>query len=206
MIKQEKIIKWMAQKHLDGDMRGPINLGTEQRFVGALRAQPCHNLEEELLLGHNCRTSRYTDNDGNLVEERSFYTWTEESEEPTESYYKLTTTYFSAANQSDDYVFNKDNHSLVIRDKEDEPIVRFGDEDGISKLDTFFCLDPDIFKENEGNKALEIYPDTVLNTEETALYFINVKDKTSTMIAKKTTRRHFAAGKEIIDEVITMMS
>lgn len=204
MIAKEKIIKWLAQKEMSGDMRGPTYLGAEQRFVGPLRGNVCHNLEEEMIIGHSSHTLRYTDDDENLVEEKSFYTWSEEQPDPTENYYKLITTYYSAANQSDDYVFNKDNHSLVIRDKEDNPIVRFGDEEG-EQQDTFFTLDPAIFKENEGNKALEIYPDTVLNTEESVLYFINIEDKTSTMICKKISRRYFAANGEVFDDIITMV-
>lgn len=98
-----KIIKQIRQK--DGStFSSPINLGAEQRYVGALRQSHNDNLEEQSILGVDCVTTEYWKDDTTCVIKKEFHDGTQST-----NFYILTTYIYN--DNADSYV---DGKNLIL--------------------------------------------------------------------------------------------
>ena len=110
------VIKQIQKKNDDNSFSSPINLGADQRFVGALRQSNNDNLEEQSILGLDCVTTESWNDD------RTEHTIRKEFHDGTKSnnYYILTTVIKNEVNDS--YV---DGTRLVLADSYVNPATSF---------------------------------------------------------------------------------
>ena len=86
-----EVVRYLRKKTNGGYTEAPTYLGSEQKFVGALRNSNDNNLEEQFLLGTDCLTTEWEDNGNSYIrkEERKYsYThYTNNKYSHTESFF-----------------------------------------------------------------------------------------------------------------------
>lgn len=187
-----EVIKFLRQKVNDSFENSITYLGAEQRFVGALRNSSVNNLEEQLLIGTDTVTSLTTDEDGNILMEKSFYVKKEDSSES--DYYKLESiTYKNTTDETG--AFHNGELDLIA----EEGNISFGgeDEEQINYTGARASFGETFFN-------IETSPvDSVTLLREEKLYFITSEGK-KLLVLTKTIRRHFEEDgkKEVITESV----
>ena len=62
-----EVVRYLRKKTNGGYTEAPTYLGSEQKFVGALRNSNDNNLEEQFLLGTDCLTTEWEDNGNSYI-------------------------------------------------------------------------------------------------------------------------------------------
>ena len=100
-----EVLRYLRRKDSSGFE--PITwLGSEQRFVGALRNSGVNNLEEQYVLGTDTYTVSYTDSEGNDVIEKSYCVTPSGSLDGVTNYYKVITTIYNDGDPDAEYKFD----------------------------------------------------------------------------------------------------
>ena len=102
------VIKSVQQKDSLGSYDSPVFLGAEQRFVGALRQSNNNNLEEQSILGLDCITTEYVDENYTRIIKKEY-----RNAEVTTDYYILDIEIYDDVENSSAY-YEESTETLVI--------------------------------------------------------------------------------------------
>lgn len=184
-----EVIKYFRRKDSTGGFEPISWIGSEQRFVSALRNSNINNLEEQFVLGTDSYTITYDDNDGNHVIEKSFCitdfddtTGDTDIADRTE-YYKVISTFYRSPDEHTDYRF--DGNAVVFSNRFND--VAFGDGSTYPDTDSLYLLDSDTFK--WGDDSLRIDPICYYDSQKDELYFIKQGEPDLLVLTKFTTRK-----------------
>ena len=198
-----EVIKYLRRKDSSGFE--PVSwLGSEQRFVGALRNSALNNLEEQFAVGTDSYTVIYEDSEGNHVIEKSFCITDLDPSNPSGTdiedrteYYKVVTTIYKDAEEQGDYVFDGDK--IIFSDRNND--VAFGDGDIYPDVDSLYCLDDETFEWYD--EFLRIHPSNeFFNSRKDELYFIKKGEPDLLVLTKLTTKKLDPSGRMIVRKKI----
>lgn len=190
-------------KQFNGSSYTPYDIGAEQRFIGALRASNNNNLEEQLLLGPDCITQRWTDNNKTYVVK----TFWNGQDELTEGCYSIETVYdyivlssvgqFGIITNGLEYTIDPSIYGIKLQEKDDNTGTSYGTivfENGVitpeskEELSQLLTDNTSIFIFQNGTTANEYK------------YIINppsILSRTDTLYFNKNNKKYFIAKKEI---------
>ena len=191
-----EVLRYIRRKGASGFE--PVTwLGSEQRFVGALRNSGINNLEEQYVLGTDTYTVTYQDNEGNDIIEKSFCVTPSDTLDGVTDYYKVVSTIYNNPDPNEDYKFDGD--SLVFSNVAND--VAFGDgSEDYPNLKSIYLLNDDTFSFVEN--TLDITPSTFTILRKDELYFIQ-SDSTELLVLTKVTGEKFTSdGKKVVREKI----
>lgn len=195
-----EVLRYIRQKDSTG-FNGPITwLGSEQRFVGALRNSGVNNLEEQYILGTDTYTIQYKDEYDNDIIEKHYCVTTSSTEDISgiTDYYKLITTIYKNPDPNEDYKFDEESlvFSEAVRDK-----VLFGDgSESYPDLEATYFLDSAVFS-YDGTSTV-ISPSTFTPVQKDNLYFVRHDGTDLLVLTKITGTRYTVDGKKVIQERI----
>lgn len=104
---EAEVVRYLRKKTNGGYTEAPTYLGSEQKFVGALRNSNDNNLEEQYLLGTDCLTTEWTDSNGNLCIKKEYFVQDGVATN-TNSYVLNTTIYGAGSIKNTDCYFSND--------------------------------------------------------------------------------------------------
>lgn len=195
-----EVIKYLRRKGSSGFE--PISyLGSEQRFVGALRNSNDNNLEEQFALGTDTYTEMYEDEDGNHIIKKSFCITNMQNPSSTDidsrtDYYKVVTTIYNNEHGNVDYRFDAD--SLIFSNRFDD--VAFGDGVIYPDIDSLYLLDDETF--SWYNETLRIEPHGFYTTRKDELFFVKQGEPDLLVLTKITSKKIDVDGKIIVRKQI----
>lgn len=192
-----EVLRYIRRKGTSGFE--PVTwLGSEQRFVGALRNSGINNLEEQYVLGTDTYTVTYQDSDGNDIIEKSFCVTPSDTLDGVTDYYKVVSTIYNNPDPNEDYKFDGD--SLVFSNVGNDILFGDGSPD-YPYTDSIYFLDNNTF--SFVDDTLDISPSTFTVIRKDDLYFIQ-SDLTELLVLTKVTgERYTSDGKKIVREKIT---
>lgn len=191
-----EVLRYLRRKDPETGEFEPITwLGSEQRFVGALRNSGINNLEEQYVLGTNTYRVSYKDNDGNTVIEKHFCI-NDGSGDLSEAtnYYKVITTVYKNL-YSDNWKFVNNGLQVSM-----DGMMAFGD--GSSEHpneEAVYCDDINTFTFTDD--ALKIYPDFIPSRVD-RLYFVKNGQPDLLVLTKITKIKTLITGQFITHEQI----
>ena len=192
-----EVLRYIRRKGASGFE--PVTwLGSEQRFVGALRNSGINNLEEQYVLGTDTYTVTYKDENDNDIIEKSYCVTPSNSLEGVTDYYKVISTIYNNPDPNEDYKFEGD--SLVFSNKMND--VAFGDgSSDYPSLESLYLLNNSTFKFI--GDTLDIVPSTFTTIRKDELYYIQ-SDGTELLVLTKLTGEIFSRSdnKKIVREKI----
>ena len=191
-----EVLRYIRRKGASGFE--PVTwLGSEQRFVGALRNSGINNLEEQYVLGTDTYTVTYKDENNNDIIEKSYCVTPSNTTEGVTDYYKVITTIYENPDPKEDYKF--EGESLVFSNEMNDVVFGDGSSDYPS-LKTLYLLNDDTFKFI--NSTLDIVPSTFTTIRKDELYYIQTDGTPLLVLTKLTGERLPRDGKKIIREQI----
>ena len=106
---QANVVKYFRKKLSDSGnsaYEAPTYIGAEQRFVSALRNSVNNNLEEQYLLGSDCETSIWQDEDKNYSMWKEYYVKSA-NPKPEDKYgsYRVESVIYQGNYENSDYYF-----------------------------------------------------------------------------------------------------
>lgn len=191
-----EVVKYLRRKSSSGFE--PITyLGTEQRFVGALRNSGINNLEEQYIIGTDTYTVKYTDDNGNQVTETSYHI--NDVTHSMTDYYKLISTVYKTSTADENFFFE----GTVLTLPSDNTEVMYGDgSDNFPDTSAVYGVNDSTFVEEK--ERWTIYPSSYVILQKDELHYISGNGAVDTLVLTKTTEQEVnsAAGKEITRESI----
>lgn len=103
------VIKSVQQKDSQGSYNSPVFFGAEQRFVGALRQSNNNNLEEQSILGLDCITTEFVNDDYVRIIKKEYRNANVESD-----YYILDIEVYDDTGSSNAYVDDASDTLVII--------------------------------------------------------------------------------------------
>lgn len=203
MAYQHSIIKEIRQKTSSGDFGSPTNIGAEQRFVSALLNSHNNNLEEQNILGSDCVTITWQDDEENIqYVTKKFYNG-DLSSVSNKGYYILFATYY------DKKEFYFENKTLFLPEYEiSKAAFRQIDDNLVLRGE-----DSDIYSINNVTNMVEINPSFKTIKEEVLCLRTDISDtsdiqsNSDILISEKKTIYKNENGKTyIIESIINHLS
>lgn len=191
------VIKSLQTKDNSG-FSSPSYLGTEQYFVSPLRGSSINNLEEQFVIGVDCITSSWIDEQGVKRTNKEFYN--ADVKNP-KNYYVLEIYEYLAGSTTKTYI----DYMPKGGDPEQGEILtlKIPNEKGhIGEEPNQFYFDSDVFKFNEDKSEVLINSDDLLSSLE-QLYFINNVNNKILVSEKRVFDYVDDEGKKITKEIIT---
>lgn len=188
------VIKSFREKNESGSYNNPSFFGTEVRFVGPLRGCNNNNLEEQMLIGVDCVTTQWVDDEG---VERITKEYHDSSEEEPTGYYILDTYIYDQEAQQSEFYF--ENEALSVPDDTSLQDIREDENDEL----TFYGEDNEVYSYANMQREMLIDPDFVLVRKDILQYkqangdIINISTKTTQL--KYTTD----GNRQVVKETIT---
>jgi hypothetical protein len=199
-IYENDVIRYLRRKGATGFTEPVSYLGSEQRFVTALRNSSVNNLEEQYLLGTDTYTEVYEDSDENIIVEKSFHINSDTPGAIYSDYYKLITTVYK--DNIDDRSFYFENNKLIMPEDINKVIFGNGSID-YPDLNTLYGVDENTF--DFVNDTFNIYPSEFSIVRKDELFFITDSGATIKPVLTKTISKRYekTGGKVIYREDIT---
>ena len=190
-----EVLRYLRRKDSSGFE--PITwLGSEQRFVGALRNSGVNNLEEQYVLGTDTYTVSYTDSEGNDIIEKSYCVTPSGSLDGVTNYYKVITTIYNDGDPDAEYKF--DGEALEFENTSND--VTFGDgSTEYPNLESLYLLNNETFEFFNDSFRINL-PSSVARKDE--LYFIQSDGNPMLVLTKLTGIGYTSDGKKVVREQI----
>lgn len=178
------VIKMFRTKNVNG-FSSPSYIGAEQYFVSPIRGSSSNNLEEQLLIGIDCETTSWIEDDGTKRITKEFRTGDTEF-----NYYKLEIYQYANSSILDEYI-GYVNDILSFK-------VNQADVDNSALAEgTLKITNSDIYSFGEEDN-IRVNP--VLTAELQELYFVSETD--TTLVTTKRILKIFNNNQEIVKEII----
>lgn len=187
------VVRYFRRKGMSGFTEPITFLGSEQRYVTALRNSGVNNLEEQYILGTDTYTEVYTDKDDNIIVEKSFHINSNNNSVYTD-YYKVKTTVYKDNIQDKDFYFNGD--TMMMPD--DINTIIFGNGSvSYPDLDTLYGIDSSIF--NFNGDTFSVYPSNFITVRKDELFFITNNGATIKPVLTKTiSKKYIRDGAKVV--------
>lgn len=188
------VVRYFRRKGSTGFTEPVTFLGAEQRYVNALRNSGINNLEEQYILGTDTYTEVYSDENENIIIEKSFHVNSDDESAIYSDYYKVKTTVYKDNIADRDFYFS--GNELIMPDDINKVIFGNGSVD-YPELDTLYGVDPDLFEFNEDQ--WEIYSDEFAIVRKDELFFITDSGATIKPVLTKTiSKRYIKDGGKVV--------
>lgn len=179
---QAEVVRYLRKKTNGGYTEAPTYLGSEQKFVGALRNSNDNNLEEQFLLGTDCLTTSWEENGNSYIRKEYFVQDTGDDDSQKLSSYVINTTIYGGNNvKNTDCYFTSDGLNV-----DNLPDISFDSQ--VLKLENgeiySFSMD-----------ALKIYPNSFVIMKEDKLQFVDNTNTLVDVLTKYTGKRYSKDGK-----------
>lgn len=187
------VVRYFRQKGSTG--YEPITfLGAEQRYVNALRNSGINNLEEQYILGTDTYTEVYSDEDDNIIIEKSFHINSNDESAIYSDYYKVKTTVYKDNISDRDFYFS--GNELIMPDDINKVIFGNGSVD-YPDLDTLYGVDSSLFDFNDDE--WDIYSAEFVAVRKDELFFITNSGTTIKPVLTKTiSKKYIKDGKKVV--------
>lgn len=187
------VVRYFRRKGTSGFTEPITFLGSEQRYVTALRNSGVNNLEEQYILGTDTYTEVYTDKDDNIIVEKSFHVNSNSNSVYTD-YYKVKTTVYKDNIQDKDFYFNGD--TMMMPD--DINTIIFGNGSvSYPDLDTLYGIDSSIFSFN--GDTFSVYPSNFITIRKDELFFITNNGAIIKPVLTKTiSKKYIKDGAKVV--------
>lgn len=180
---EAEVVRYLRKKTNGDYTEAPTYLGSEQKFVGALRNSSDNNLEEQFLLGTDCLTTSWMD-DGNNIHIRKEYYIQDTGDDDSQ---KLSSYVIDSIIYDKDALYNKDIFFIDDRLIADNiPDISFNSE--------ILLLDNDVLYHYAAD-SLNIYPNAFVVTREDKLQFVDGSNTLIDVLTKYTGKKYSEDGK-----------
>ena len=177
-----EVVRYLRKKTNGGYTEAPTYLGSEQKFVGALRNSNDNNLEEQFLLGTDCLTTEWEDNGNSYIRKEYFIQDTGDDATQKLSSYVVNTIIYGPNNvHNTDCYFTND--ALVADNMQD---IAFNSDVLVLDDDQVYCY---------SMETLQIYPNAFVITREDKLQFVDSTNTLIDVLTKYTGRKYSKDGK-----------
>lgn len=202
MAYKQSIITEVRRKNSNGDFETPVVFGAEQKCIGSLLNSHNNNLEEQNILGPDCYTIIWEDEDNIQYTTKKFYNG-DLSSIGEEGYYILFITYYEQSIVEKNFYFG--SNTLFLPEYGVGKAKYGQDEDEKSLL----ADDPDIYSFNDDMQSFNIDPDYRVIKKESLCFRVDKLNTSDTKIdsdivisEKITTQKADRDGKIHIKESI----
>ena len=179
---EAEVVRYLRKKTNGGYTEAPTYLGSEQKFVGALRNSNDNNLEEQFLLGTDCLTTEWKDNGNSYIKKEYFIQDTGDDATQKLSSYVVNTVIYGPDNvHNTDCYFTDD--ALVADNMQD---IAFNSDVLVLDDDQVYCY---------SMETLQIYPNAFVITREAKLQFVDSTNTLIDVLTKYTGRKYSKDGK-----------
>lgn len=178
------VVKYFKRKTGGDYSESPTYLGAEQRFVGALRNSADNNLEEQYLLGTDCLTTAWVDENGYTKILKEFYIQPEDGAsagDANKQSYRIESTIYKGVDRNDNFYFDKDE--MVINSPDVRAIadkIVFNDTTQGDPMGTYWFDDEDLY----------VYPESYNVMREDKLQYVNASGEVIDVLTKVTAKRY----------------
>lgn len=199
---QANVVKYFRKKLSDsGDSayEAPTYIGAEQRFVGALRNSVNNNLEEQYLLGSDCETSIWQDEDKNYTMWKEYYVKSADPK-PEDKYgsYRVESVIYQGNYENSDYYFTGSKLMCTSSDGSFSDNIFVLDN---SNSDNIYSFDDDAAELKIIPAGLEIIRQDVLKFIDSTGKEIEISTKITSQGVEKDENENIV--KDIISEQIS---
>ena len=188
------VVRYFRRKGNTGFDEPITFLGAEQRYVNALRNSSINNLEEQYVLGTDTYTEVYTDEDDNIVVEKSFHVNSDADPAIYSDYYKVVTTVYKDTISDKDFYFS--GNELIMPDDINKIIFGNGSVE-YPELDTLYGVDPNLF--DFTGSTWDIYPSEFMIVRKDELFFITDSGAIIKPVLTKTiSKKYIKDGAKVV--------
>lgn len=190
------VVRYFKRKVDGGYAESPTYFGAKQEFVTALRNSINNNLEEQYLLGTDCLTTTWEDEDGNIRILKEYYIQPNDYEE-----------------QPDDNLESYRISSIIYKDSPTIENYIFGEDDFISETDDLsfnnevnaLSFDKEkygTYSYAEDNSEVSVTSKGFLTSREDTLQWVDASGKIVDVLTKIVSFRIDEAGRQVTKEKI----